>query len=72
METRKLLTVRETADMLRVRPLCVYQIIRAGRLRAVRLMGAGDKPKCIRIRIEDVEAYLDTARYVDNLNDEGA
>lgn len=51
MTTMELLTIQETADLLRVSPVTVRRYISARRLPAVRLAGKG-----VRVRKEDVES----------------
>jgi len=58
MGTEKLFTVRELAEHLRVKPLTVYLLIKSGKLPALRLTGKGHAGRSIRIRAEDVEAYI--------------
>jgi len=52
---RSLLTVREAAEVLRVRPCTVYRLVREGQLRAIRVSHA------IRIRERDVQALQEGA-----------
>ena len=47
-----LLTVREVAEALRVRPVTVYRLVARGEMPAVRVSNA------IRVRPEDLEAYI--------------
>ena len=51
-----LLTVREVARRLRVRPVTVYRLCDRGELPHVRVSNA------IRVRAEDLEAYLGGGR----------
>ena len=51
-----LLTVREAAERLRLSLAAVYQMIRSGRLLAIRL---GPRRGAIRIRTEDIEQCLE-------------
>jgi excisionase family DNA binding protein len=53
----KLQTVAETASQLRVSQQLIYQAIAEGRLKCLRLSGAG-KRGTIRIRESDVEEFL--------------
>lgn len=64
MGTERLFTVRECAESLRVKPLTVYLLIKAGRLRAVRLIGRNQTARSIRIKAEDVQAYIDSLKPV--------
>jgi len=53
MKTSNLLTPREVSEILR-RPLhSVYELVRLGRLAAVR-----DGPKLLKFRLRDVENYI--------------
>lgn len=57
MESKRLLTVREVAELMGVKPLTVYFLVRSGKLRAVRLEVKAS-PRSIRVRPEDVDAYV--------------
>lgn len=48
---QRLLTVPEVAERLRVHPITVRRLIKAGRLPAVRI------GRAVRVRVADVEAY---------------
>ena len=52
MARARFLTPREVADLLRVSPMTVYRLIKAGELRAVRV------GKAYRILEDDVDAYV--------------
>lgn len=59
---RKLMTVKETANLLRVHPLTVYQYLKTSnrkwRLRSIRLSGRNS----IRILYDDLIAWLELNR----------
>jgi len=57
MDTAKLLTVDEVAEILRVSPSSVYRRIQAGELPAVKL---GHRQ--VRIKQEDLDAYIEAHR----------
>jgi len=57
MDTEKLLTVPEVAEILRVSPSTVYRRIQAGGLPAIKL---GHRQ--VRIKQEDLDAYIDAHR----------
>lgn len=59
-ERNELLTVREVAGLLRVSQNCVYELVGRGRLACYRVGSTGRG--AIRIRREDVEAYLGACR----------
>ena len=48
-----LMTAREVADVLRVSPMTVYRMVRAGSLRAFRV------GRQLRIPVEDVQGYIE-------------
>jgi len=53
------LTVKETAELLKVSPGCVYQLIAERRLPHHRIgVGRG----CIRIRQQDLEQFVENCR----------
>lgn len=52
-EEERFLTPTEAADRLRVSKMTVYRLIHAGHLPAVQI------GKAFRIRVSDLEAYLD-------------
>jgi len=54
----RLLTVPEVAERLRVHPITVRRLIKAGRLPAVRV------GRAVRVRVEDVEAFKQPSRLV--------
>jgi excisionase family DNA binding protein len=54
-DPRPLLTVRETADHLRVSPRTVYRLIHEGQLRTVSIASE------LRVRPVDLDAYLSRA-----------
>lgn len=54
----RFLTPAEVAEMLRVSPMTVYRLIKAGEIRAARI------GKSYRLREQDVDAYLQ-ARFHD-------
>lgn len=51
---RKLLNVQEAADYLGLATGTVYHMISEGRLPVIRL-----SKRCVRFRLEDIEAWLD-------------
>ena len=55
-----LLTVREVAEMLRVSPSLVYQLVEARKLACHRI---GSRQGAIRISVADVDDYLSECRY---------
>jgi len=57
MDSEKLLTVDEVAEILRVSPSTVYRRIQAGELPAVKL---GHRQ--VRIKREDLDAYIEAHR----------
>ena len=57
MDSEKLLTVDEVAEILRVSPSTVYRRIQAGELPAVKL---GHRQ--VRIKQEDLDAYIEAHR----------
>ena len=58
-ERRPLLTVREVADMLRVSPSLIYQLVEAGKLASHRI---GKRNGAIRISTTDLDDYLARCR----------
>lgn len=50
-----LLDIKQTAELLSVSSSLVYQLIESGQLRALRV---GTGRGVIRIRVEDIQAYL--------------
>ncbi len=57
MDSEKLLTVDEVAEILRVSPSTVYRRIQAGELPAIKL---GHRQ--VRVRQEDLDAYIEAHR----------
>jgi len=57
MDSEKLLTVDEVAEILRVSPSTVYRRIQAGELPAIKL---GHRQ--VRIKQEDLDAYIEAHR----------
>jgi excisionase family DNA binding protein len=55
-----MLTVAEVADVLRVSPSLVYQLVDSGKLPCHRL---GKGRGTIRIRLDDLNAYLASCRH---------
>ena len=55
-----LLTVREVAEILRVSPSLVYQLVEARKLACHRI---GGRRGAIRISTTDIQEYLATCRY---------
>jgi excisionase family DNA binding protein len=59
MDTEKLLTVPEVAEILQVSPSTVYRRIKSGELPCIKL---GHRQ--VRIKPEDLEAYIEAHRVV--------
>ena len=57
MELERLLTVKELADYLHIKPLTIYRMLNDGRLTAVRI------GKSVRFRPKDIETFLDASQY---------
>ena len=55
----KLLTIPETADELGISPNTVYKMIACGDLRAVDMAVPGARSSKTRIRLEDLEAFIE-------------
>ena len=53
MKPAAILTLTEVSDILRRPRFSIYQLVRSGRLAAVR-----DGPKLLKFRQQDVEAYI--------------
>jgi excisionase family DNA binding protein len=56
-----LLTVREVAERLRLSAAAVYEMIRTGKLLSIRI---GPRRGAIRVRVEDVDACIESAEQV--------
>lgn len=54
-----MLTVKQVAEQLQMSPTSVYDLIARGRLAVLRL---GPRGGAIRVRSEDLEAYLSSCR----------
>jgi excisionase family DNA binding protein len=57
--TTKLLTIPEVADELNIAPNTVYKMIAAGDLRAVDMAVPGARKSKTRIRVDDLEAFVE-------------
>jgi excisionase family DNA binding protein len=55
----KLLTIPETADELGISPNTVYKMIACGDLRAVDMAVPGARRPKTRIRLEDLESFIE-------------